>query len=468
MQKEIFNSIIMQQVFVVEYIVGNMQCPDCQRSFTEHTWTACIQVRQHRKHKRTIFFLEQLLMKHNICANVLQIKEVPDGIDFYWNTKSQANHMIDFMRSVLPIRMNLGKKLISQDDNSNIMKYKYSYMLELAQVAKEDLISISPKLMQQLGGVSPLMLCHRVSNTVHLVDPISLKTAELSSERYFHDSPRIVLTADQMVEFTVLDIENLEEERYGANNNTAKQLHAFNKQNAYNNRICLAEATIARSSDFGSNDTTFIVLTHLGNILSPGDTVLGYDLVKHNVTEDVFAKMRNKELPEIILVRKTFPKVKKRAERRHWKLKMLTKEAPERPLKKAEIEKQEQEYERFMQEIEEDPELRAKINLYRRYETAEEQEKAMARFRRGEEEEEEELPEIKIDELLDELQKVTLSYPTNEDGTDPNAVDEDMPFGGDYVAPEFQVQSGRGLRNQNQNAPSRSGGFQEDSVNQNN
>lgn len=40
----------------------------------------------------------------------------------------------------------------------------------------------------------------------------------------------------------------------------------------------LANVECARSSDMGVNDTTFDCVTHLGNILHPGDTCLGYDL----------------------------------------------------------------------------------------------------------------------------------------------------------------------------------------------
>jgi hypothetical protein len=37
-------------------------------------------------------------------------------------------------------------------------------------------------------------------------------------------------------------------------------------------------------SDFGNNDETFIINTHLGEFLNYNDTVLGYDLESMNLT----------------------------------------------------------------------------------------------------------------------------------------------------------------------------------------
>jgi len=42
---------------------------------------------------------------------------------------------------------------------------------------------------------------------------------------------------------------------------------------------------VARASDYGHNDKTFVVNTHLGEILNYNDTVLGYDLDAINVNE---------------------------------------------------------------------------------------------------------------------------------------------------------------------------------------
>jgi nonsense-mediated mRNA decay protein 3 len=46
-QKEVFTATILQQSFIVEYIIQNFYCPDCHKIQADDTWTAVAQVRQH-------------------------------------------------------------------------------------------------------------------------------------------------------------------------------------------------------------------------------------------------------------------------------------------------------------------------------------------------------------------------------------------------------------------------------------
>jgi hypothetical protein len=56
-------------------------------------------------------------------------------------------------------------------------------------------------------------------------------------------------------------------------------------------RFKMVQVEVARVSDFGQNDKTFIINTHLGEILNFNDTVLGYDLEHINLIE--FEEMEN-------------------------------------------------------------------------------------------------------------------------------------------------------------------------------
>jgi nonsense-mediated mRNA decay protein 3 len=62
---------------------------------------------------------------------------------------------------------------------------------------------------------------------------------------------------------------------------------------------------VAKASDFGRNDRTFFVRTHLGHLLHPGDSALGYDMSTANVVDPDLEAALEKGLTvsDVILVR---------------------------------------------------------------------------------------------------------------------------------------------------------------------
>ena len=46
--------------------------------------------------------------------------------------------------------------------------------------------------------------------------------------------------------------------------------------------VCLHARQVVKASDFGRNDRTFFVRTHLGHLLGAGDCALGYDMSTAN------------------------------------------------------------------------------------------------------------------------------------------------------------------------------------------
>lgn len=79
--------------------------------------------------------------------------------------------MVDFLNTVLPCKYQHSKKLISHDIHSNIYNYKFTYSVDIVPVSKDSVVCLPRKLTQQLGGISPLCLVYRVTNSVHLIDP---------------------------------------------------------------------------------------------------------------------------------------------------------------------------------------------------------------------------------------------------------------------------------------------------------
>jgi len=86
--------------------------------------------------------------------------------------------------------------------------------------------------------------------------------------------------------------------------------------------------TVARNSDFGKNDRQYFCRSHLGALLNPGDTVLGYDFSTANLNDADLKGLRGgaRSLPDIVLVRKSYPARRKKIRTRAWKLKALAKE----------------------------------------------------------------------------------------------------------------------------------------------
>lgn len=94
------------------------------------------------------------------------------------------------------------------------------------------------------------------------------------------------------------------------------------------NKYALADIHVARLSDFGRNDVSFIARSHLGHILHPGDEVLGYDLARSNFNNDEFDKLNRNSIADVVLVKKCY-RGRKKKKSRNWRLKTLDKDQGE-------------------------------------------------------------------------------------------------------------------------------------------
>lgn len=307
-------------------------------------------------------------------------------------------------------------------------------------VCKDDLVCIPPKQARQLGNISPLTICSRVGSSIQLLDPATLQTCEITSTIYWRNPFDTLATVTDLVEFTVLDVE---------------------PDGRSKGKYVLADAQVALAGafrsgagagqddedamDYESNGYTnqiFHTRTHLGGILQPGDTALGYFLTHANYNSDDFAALSSDWIPDIMLVKKTYPNRRKKNKSRNWKLRSIGREADEegetgsgrgvvgrmggRDQKKVEAD-----YELFLRDLEEDPEMRGAVNLYKadvnmktetkprgpkKAQFAMDVDEAAPRVENEDDEEEEEadFPEIKLDELLEGFDELTLGNAEGE------------------------------------------------------
>ena len=347
-QQEAFQGTVLQQTFDVEFVQQYKQCPDCAKSYTHNTWRACVQVRQKVLHKRTFLYLEQLVLKQGAHKETINIKEVHNGIDFFFAQRNHAEKFVDFLTSVAPVRTKKSQELISVDIHTSSKSYKFTYSCELVPICKDDLVALPIKLAKQIGNISPLVLCYRVGTAVNLLDPNTLQVSDLSTPIYWRTPFAPIADVQDLIEFIVMDVEPI---------------------GPQTGRFLLAEATVSRASDLGVNDTTYLVRTHLGGILHAGDSVMGYHLTgtqfnnpNYEAIED--SKQYSDTIPDVVLVKKHYP-ARKKGKSRNWRLKRMAREESEMKPRKQDAERDEVDYEQFLRDLEADPELRLGMNMYR-------------------------------------------------------------------------------------------------------
>lgn len=365
-QKEVFTSTILERAFEVEIVVQYGQCPDCTRLAAKNMWRAAVQVRQKVPHKRTFLYLEQLILKYNAHRETVSVQEKKDGLDFFYVQRAHAIRMCEFLASVVPVRSTKSEQLISMDVHTSSSNYKFTYSVEIVPLCKDDLVCLPLHVARSLGNIGQFVLPFRISNVIKLIDPVTLQMADLTAEKYWREPFPALCTIPEMVEFLVLDIEPLGAVAHGPH---GQVMHKFMAADA--------QVSPLHANTFGESDAVFYVRTHLGHILQPGDTVMGYYLATSNFNSAIYDAVPEERRPDVVLVKKSYPERKRRS-KRNWKLKSIAKEADDPTASEhytgrgalgrrggLDSQRVEQDYELFLRDLEEDDEMRANVNLYK-------------------------------------------------------------------------------------------------------
>ncbi|POV98671.1 hypothetical protein PSTT_14243 [Puccinia striiformis] len=386
-QQEVLTSTVLQQIFEVD------------------------------ESQRTFLYLEQIILKHNADKDTVAIKESKDGLDFFYATRQHAVKMVEFLSAIAPVRSKTSEQLISADEKNSTANYKFTYSVELAPICKDDIVCLPPKLARNQGNISQLLACTRVGTSIHLVDPMTLQFVDLSGVLYWKNPFPSLASLGQSIEFVVLDIEPTSHPPVTCG------------------RYILADAQVSPVSSSMNDDVIFHTRTHMGGILKPGDTVRGYHLANSNFNDPSYDTLNPSRIPEIILVRKTYPNRRKKNKPRHWKLKSIAIDANTAPeehvgfgrgkidaaAKKsgkgtAEQARVEAEYEMFLRDLEEDPELRQNVQLFKAQPNSKklpadamELEDADTESVAETEMDDDDFPKIQLDELLDEMDGLNIT-----------------------------------------------------------
>lgn len=252
-----------------------------------------VQLRQKRDDdapKKGLVALEMALARNaDVRKHVLSIDTTRNGFDFYFLNLHEAQSFASYLARVAPMRIKTSQKMVSADAKNNTANMKHTVTCDLVPLCRDDLIIIHKNAKGVLSG--RMALVTKVSSVVHLVDAAPKRSptvdgtkTELSPETYYKGGGDklypLVQTSARLTRFIVMDVELCSgEDVYGSSGNVddKDETHANNRGLA---PLALADVEVARESEFGcSQDYERLhCVTHLGNLLQPGDVVLGYDL----------------------------------------------------------------------------------------------------------------------------------------------------------------------------------------------
>ncbi|PAV87908.1 hypothetical protein WR25_03686 [Diploscapter pachys] len=349
-QKEVFSNVVLQQSLVIEFTVHNQMCDDCRRAEAKDFWRACVQVRQKAEFKKTLFYLEQLLLKHKAHKDCTGVKPVPTGIDFYFPKLQDARKFVDFLVTVLPCKYQYAQELVSHDTKNNTYDYKHTFCVDIVPICRDNVVCLPKKVAQALGNMSQIVVCQRVSNVISLIDPNNLQLADIQGCNFWRDPFETLCGPKQLTEFYVMDVELVQNFQRNAGHGLISKKHE------------LADVWLQRSDQVGAADAEqFSTRTHLGHLLNPGDLVLGFDVKNCNVNNRIFDDMKADNIPDVVIVKKVYDR-SRRAAKRQWKLKRLVVGGN---IAGNETDSVADEFQRFIEDVEEDPVMREHINIYK-------------------------------------------------------------------------------------------------------
>jgi len=416
-QKQVESGTILQQSFIVVFIVRNQQCIECQAEFRQGSWKSLVQVRQRVNHKRTFLYLEQLILKHGAHRGCLSIETFADGMDFYFPDKGKAARFMSFLENVVPVKTKMSKKLISTDDKSNISNYKFTNFVEICPLCKDDLLYLPKRTARNLGNISRLVLVKNISNVIQLIDPLTGQTAAMSEVVFWRDPLRPIITAarSRMTRYVVLGKDPIILERNMSKKGTSRR-----------NRAKLASITLAKEDDLGINDEQMEEISHLGYLMRSGDVCSGYDLKDFQFVDDEAEEARAAgHFPDVVVLRKLYGGVATNeadaAKKRMFRLQRLDVEVAEAMRSRSGKKDQELDdldEEDFLREVEADREMRNNMNLYKAREIAKKDGDDDMEATADDQIEEDD-QEVKLDELLDGL--VLDKGPDEEDKAEADA-----------------------------------------------
>lgn len=127
----------------------------------------------------------------------------------YFSTDHDAIRLVDFLKGRFPVQLVKSSKLISHNVRDNTSNIKITYCCTIPRICKDDLVRIPRKLSKELGSCCEVLLCIKVSASLHFLDVATFKKIQISSMQYFLYENEIEIFSIKVYgkKFSILDCE---------------------------------------------------------------------------------------------------------------------------------------------------------------------------------------------------------------------------------------------------------------------
>lgn len=351
-QKEVAKQTILQQDVVTEFVVQYTQCEDCCQAFTTFNWAGQVQVRQATDHKRTFYYLEQCILQAQEYTKISNIKEVPNGLDFQFASLKNAQRFAAFVLSKIPGKKTESKQLVSHDANCNTYKHKFTTLIEVPPVCRDELVYLNKQAASvHCGGRAAFYLVQKVhANGFFLCNPETSEIHQVALVPYWKFPFKSIFKKKALQEFIVMEVQ-VDHVKTSKASKFKRKLNDQTDLYAY-------YVTLCRVDDLGTGREVTI-RSHLGCQLTAGDQASGYDLRTLDQGEDYSDALGYS--PDIILLRRTLKSGEDEAQaynERMWTLKRLD-------IARQKKASEEADFEEFKNELMDDEDLRQNVAFYR-------------------------------------------------------------------------------------------------------
>ncbi|MES1904855.1 MAG: ribosome-binding protein, partial [Paramarteilia canceri] len=362
-QKEVYENFNVEGTLDIEIVKKNLTCPQCHRAEADDYWKCQVQIRQKVNHRRTFYYLEQILLKNKLTHEISSIEKTENGINLFYQDRNAAVRMTNFIVTKVPCKLTNSQQLISEDIKNNAANIKHTICLEIVPICKESVVFLPKKIAQKHGNIARVCICTKVSSNLHFLDP--------TTKQKFWASPfKMLSDIKSLQRYIVLDIDYNYEKGYRKRDFGNKKSKNSNQRPNHHlaDQYTLCEVTLIKENSDGQPNSNCIInaISHLSKILYPGDVVLCYDFSTCNDDEAIEYQMNRQS--RIIVVKK-FDENKQKERKRHraYMLKRIAKNsASENDSDLASVGSSiENDFEEFLNELEEDEEMRKNVQLFK-------------------------------------------------------------------------------------------------------